>query len=399
MNLFFRPAVLAALVIAAGCAAADPGSLAAAAPVPVAPKEKTVLFNGKDLAGWVVVAPEDRMAQATTVWSVSGGVIQCKGAPFCALRTETPYAHYRLHLEWRWTARPTNSGVMLHMNDETRVWPTSFEAQLAHQNAGDLWRIGQVSCNDAAGKPFIGIRLPKRNPSNEKPPGEWNSYDIDCSDAAIRLSINGLVQNEVTNVLPSAGFIGFQSEGSPIEFRNIYLEPGAAPAPAESKALDFTLENYDGKTVSLHDLAGKIVVLEWMNYDCPISMRHYQRGTFNKLAEKYKDKGVVWLAVNSTNFATAEKDKAHAEKFGVPYPILSDPRGTVGHLFNAKSTPDIRILKDGKVVYSGAIDDDPGGIQESPTNYVDQALAELLAGKPVSLPETKSYGCSVKYAE
>lgn len=176
----------------------------------------------------------------------------------------------------------------------------------------------------------------------------------------------------------------------------------AAPADDEKKPdkpYEFTLADHNGKKVSLADFADRIVVLEWMNYDCPFSVRHYKRGTFKGLAGKYKDKGVVWLAVNSTHYATAEKNKEWAGKHGVPYPILDDHAGDVGHLFDAKTTPDIRILKGGKVAYKGGIDDDPGGTKTAPTPYVDRALEELTSGKDVTTPETKPYGCSVKYAK
>jgi peroxiredoxin len=168
-------------------------------------------------------------------------------------------------------------------------------------------------------------------------------------------------------------------------------EPRKAPA--------FTLEDVDGKKVSLSDFADKIVVLEWMNPGCPIWTRHHKAGTFRKLAEKYKDKGVVWLAINSTHSADKEKNKKFAETEKVPYPILDDHAGTVGKAYGAKTTPHMFVIdKHGRLAYEGAIDDDPAGKKENPLNYVDQALTELLAGKAVSVPKTEPYGCSVKYA-
>jgi len=165
------------------------------------------------------------------------------------------------------------------------------------------------------------------------------------------------------------------------------------------KAPAFTLEDVDGKKVSLSDFADKIVVLEWMNPGCPIWARHHKAGTFRTLAEKYKDKGVVWLAINSTNSADKEKNKKFAETEKVPYPILDDHAGTVGKAYGAKTSPHMFVIdKHGRLAYEGAIDDDPAGKKENPLNYVDQALTELLAGKAVSVPKTEPYGCSVKYA-
>jgi len=169
-------------------------------------------------------------------------------------------------------------------------------------------------------------------------------------------------------------------------------EPRKVPA--------FTLEDVDGKKVSLSDFADKIVVLEWMNPGCPIWTRHHKAGTFRKLAEKFKDKGVVWLAINSTHSADKEKNKKFAKAEKVPYPILDDHAGTVGKAYGAKTTPHMFVIdkKHGRLAYEGAIDDDPSGKKKKPLNYVDQALTELLAGKAVSVPKTEPYGCSVKYA-
>lgn len=167
-----------------------------------------------------------------------------------------------------------------------------------------------------------------------------------------------------------------------------------APAP------DFTLDDQDGNEVSLSDFSGKVVVLEWINWDCPFVKRHYEAGTFAKLVEKFEDQGVVWLAVNSTNYATAEKDKEWIGQYDLPYPILSDYSGEVGKMYDAKTTPHMYVIdKAGMLVYAGGIDDDPKGESENPTNYVKNALKEVLAGNAVSVPESKPYGCSVKYAK
>ena len=179
---------------------------------------------------------------------------------------------------------------------------------------------------------------------------------------------------------------------------------GAAPAAKESAVLGkpapaFALTDHAGRTARLADFAGKVVVLEWMNPDCPVSRRHYTKPTMKGLAVKYAPKGVVWLAVNSTHYWTPAKNKAWAEKHKLPYPILDDSAGDVGRLHAAKTTPDMRIVDaKGTLVYAGAIDDDPSGNKKSPVNYVAKALDELLAGGKVSRPQTRAYGCSVKYA-
>jgi peroxiredoxin len=178
---------------------------------------------------------------------------------------------------------------------------------------------------------------------------------------------------------------------------------GQMPEPKAKigeKAPAFTLANYDGNNVSLSDYKGKIVVLEWLNYECPFSRYHHETAnTMVNLAEKYKSKNVAWLAINSTGHATAEKDKEFAAQFEIPYPILSDFTGDVGHLYGAKTTPHMFIIDpNGILVYDGAIDNSPlGRKKEGVINYVDKALGELTSGKKVTVPETKPYGCSVKY--
>lgn len=178
--------------------------------------------------------------------------------------------------------------------------------------------------------------------------------------------------------------------------------PGAAP--------DFALTDQNGRDVKLSDFTGKkIVVLEWANWDCPFVKPHYADKTFAKLIDKYvtkaketdPEKDVVWLTINSTHYAKPADNLAWAKQHELSHPILSDPTGKVGRLYNATNTPHLFVIdKQGHIAYQGAIDNAPLG--KTPegaayVNYVDQALAELTAGKPVSLAQTKAYGCTVKY--
>jgi peroxiredoxin len=171
-----------------------------------------------------------------------------------------------------------------------------------------------------------------------------------------------------------------------------------------TKAPDFTLTNYDGKTVKLSDYAGKIVVLEWFNYECPFARYNYEKTTaVNDLVNRFKDKGVVFLAINSTGHQESTKNKEFAEQFKVSHPILNDSSGKVGKAYGAKTTPHTFIIDaKGNIAYSGAFDNAPlGKIPEGAqyVNYIDKALGELTGGKAVSIAETKPYGCSVKYGK
>jgi len=169
-------------------------------------------------------------------------------------------------------------------------------------------------------------------------------------------------------------------------------------AAVGAAAPDFTLMDTAGNEVSLSDFEGQIVVLEWLNPDCPFVQRHYKAGTMKSLATQYGSQGVVWLTINSTNYMDAAANAEFKTANNLPYPILVDQSGEVGHLYGAKTTPHMYIIDtDGTLAYMGAIDDDPRGSSDSPTNYVAAALDEILAGEAVATPETTPYGCSVKY--
>jgi peroxiredoxin len=171
-----------------------------------------------------------------------------------------------------------------------------------------------------------------------------------------------------------------------------------------TKAPDFTLANYDGKIIKLSDYAGKIVMLEWFSYECPFARYNYEKTTaVNDLVNKFKGKNVVFLAINSTGHQEAAKNKEFAEQFKASHPILDDSKGAVGKLYGAQTTPHTFIIDaKGNIVYNGAFDNAPAGkIPEGAqyVNYIDKALTELTTGKAVSTPETKPYGCSVKYGK
>lgn len=174
----------------------------------------------------------------------------------------------------------------------------------------------------------------------------------------------------------------------------------AAVKPGDT-APQFSLQDQDGKTVSLSDFKGKIVVLEWFNNECPYVQRHYKAQTMNTLADKWKDRDVVWLAVNSTTGKKNSDNKAAASELSVNHPILNDSDGTVGKEYGAKSTPHMFIIdKDGKIAYTGGIDNDKEGNKGAEkVNYVDKALDEITQGRPVSTPQTEQYGCGVHYAK
>lgn len=156
----------------------------------------------------------------------------------------------------------------------------------------------------------------------------------------------------------------------------------------------FSLKDQDGNPVQLSDYAGKILVLAWINPECPFIQRHYKEGTFKALAEEYAQRGVALLAINSTHWHTAASNKQWHEKNALSHPILDDRTGEVGRLYGAKTTPHLFIInKDGILAYSGAIDNDPAGnLGDQRAHYARQALDELLAGRELQMKESKPYG-------
>ncbi len=195
---------------------------------PTRPKAKTMLWNGKDFAGWELFIPDENV-NVDDVWSVKDGVVHCKGVPNGYMRTKAEYADYRLHLEWRWPENPTNSGVLLHACGPDQVWPLTIECQLMSGKAGDFVLINgpgiTVDGQDKQNKDKQFVVAAKKQPSSEKPAGQWNSYDIHCEGDKITCYVNDVLQNEGTAATITSGWICLQSEGSPIEFRNIYIEP------------------------------------------------------------------------------------------------------------------------------------------------------------------------------
>ncbi len=173
-----------------------------------------------------------------------------------------------------------------------------------------------------------------------------------------------------------------------------------APAPA------FSLPSVGGKSVALTDHKGKYVVLEWTNRDCPYVKGHYDKGGMQATQAEAKKMGAVWLSICSSapgkqGYMDPETYKGYlkAQKVAAS-DVLLDPDGKVGRLYNAKTTPQIVIIDPkGTMIYNGAIDNAQTDNPTPKVNYALQALSEAMAGKAVSVPTSRPYGCSVKYKD
>ena len=182
----------------------------------------------------------------------------------------------------------------------------------------------------------------------------------------------------------------------------------AAQVAVGSQAPEFTATDSHGQTHNLSQYHGKYVVVEWHNRDCPYTRKHYVSGNMEELQKQWTAKGVVWFTVISSapgqqGYVTDADENAYLEKMhAVPTAVLMDPEGKLGHLFDAKTTPEMYVIDpQGKLIYEGAIDDRPTpdvSDIKSADNFLNDALNSAMAGKQLANPATRPYGCSVKYA-
>ncbi|MFN7123781.1 MAG: thioredoxin family protein [Hydrogenophaga sp.] len=189
-------------------------------------------------------------------------------------------------------------------------------------------------------------------------------------------------------------------------FASLLLPATAQAASVGQAAPDFTLMDTAGKPVKLSQFKGKPVVLEWNNPGCPFVKKHYQ-GNMQALQKEVVAQGGVWLAINSTRddsgdyLTPAQLGRWMTEQKASPTATLMDEDGKVGQAYAARVTPHMYIVSaQGVLVYAGGIDSIASArVDDIPkaTNYVRQAMAEIKAGKPVSVSNSRAYGCSVKY--
>ena len=193
--------------------------------------DKIELFNGQDLDNWkIVVGSED--GEPKDLFYVEDGLMNTIGDPFGYIQTKESYSNYKLHLEWRWTEEPSNSGVLLNVQGPELIFPHCVEAQLMHGKAGDFVLMGKGAAITVKDSTYLVtseekryLAIPKFEESSENPAGEWNTYDITSKDGSLELYVNGVLQNKGTGMTLTEGNIALQSEGGPMQFRNIYLQP------------------------------------------------------------------------------------------------------------------------------------------------------------------------------
>ena len=192
--------------------------------------QKTIkLFNGKDLSNWNFVVDKNSVP-ADQVYSVKDGVIHIVGNPFGYMYTKDKYSNYKLHVEWRWPngEEKANSGIFLLIEEPKNPFPNGIECQLCAGKVGDFVLLGGSDLAEFQNKP--GTKRPafpvvnRKVADVEKEAGEWNEANIYVKEGVITVFINGIYQNTGTNKIKE-GYIGLQSEGKEIEFRNVTVTP------------------------------------------------------------------------------------------------------------------------------------------------------------------------------
>lgn len=194
--------------------------------------------------------------------------------------------------------------------------------------------------------------------------------------------------------------------GSTLSLSRIAHASGSAKVGTAAPAFSSTATT--GKTVSLADYAGKVVVLEWTNHDCPYVKKHYETSNMQALQKEAAGQGVIWLTIISSApneqgyVSPGQADELTKTRGAAPTAVLLDPKGDVGKMYGATNTPHMYVIdKAGVLQYAGAIDDKPNTRKSDvpgAQNYVKAALASVSAGQPVKTPVTRAYGCTVKYA-
>ncbi len=185
------------------------------------------------------------------------------------------------------------------------------------------------------------------------------------------------------------------------------MQPATAQARIGAPAPAFTLTDSSDRALSLADFKGKTVVLEWTSHDCPYVGKHYRGNNMQALQKKWTGQGVVWLSVISSapglpgHVSSQQANKLTADRGAAPTAVLFDPTGKVGRAYGARTTPHMYVISgEGALVYMGGIDDQPTARLKDlkgARNFVDEALNEIVQGKPVSATASRAYGCSIKY--
>lgn len=183
-------------------------------------KTSKTFFEEKDANNWVYII-KDKSLVPSSVFKMKEGILQISGVSSGYLRTQKTYSDYTLELEWRWTNKLGNSGVLVHIQAKDTIWPVCYQVQQRSDAAGDIICMNGLWAKEC--KDSVKFTVPKYLASNEKALGEWNAMKVICKKNTLKVFINGILQNNITGLTVNKGFIGFQNEGTPMEFRRMRI--------------------------------------------------------------------------------------------------------------------------------------------------------------------------------
>ncbi|MDR3652639.1 MAG: DUF1080 domain-containing protein [Paludibacter sp.] len=178
-------------------------------------------FTKSDFSNWIYIL-RDKAVNPVNVFKMDNGVLQITGISSGYLRTKKTYSNFELSVEWRWTTIAANSGVLVHIQPKDSVWPVCYQVNQKADAAGDIICMNGLwakECTDS-----VRFTVKKMQPSNEKPVGEWNSMKVISKNKTLKVFVNGMLQNYITGLTAGEGFIGFQNEGKPLEFKSLSIK-------------------------------------------------------------------------------------------------------------------------------------------------------------------------------
>ncbi len=193
---------------------------------PITPDKPIDLFNSEDLSGWVYDLEGDD-TKPGDVFTVVDGVLKNTGKPRGVIRTEHDYTDYEIEVQWRWPGKGGNSGLLIHCSTPRNrsIWPKSLEVQLANNNAGDFWVIGETIMVKDPEKRTKGRRTPNTTDGSEHKLGQWNTMIVQARGDTVKVFVNGDLVNEAWDCSADSGAICLQAEGTPIEYRKVQIRP------------------------------------------------------------------------------------------------------------------------------------------------------------------------------
>jgi len=186
-----------------------------------AANDKPSFFTSTDQSNWVYIL-KDKSIDPSSVFKMDKGILKITGISNGYLRTGKLYSEFELYAQWRWTDAPGNSGVLVYIQPKDTIWPACYQIQQKAGDAGDIICMNGMWAKECTDK--VKFTVKKMQPSNEKPVGEWNTMKVICKDNTIKVFVNGVLQNEISGLTATKGFIGFQNEGKPLEFKNLSVK-------------------------------------------------------------------------------------------------------------------------------------------------------------------------------